>query len=139
MVLELKESTMASLDYKLSYTTLISQNQTHPPPFSSLKTRRRQPPPHIFFFFVLLLLFPSSSSLHVRRPPRGRRRRRRQSRPFSLLPSASPKTVSLLFPSCLLLFAQPPTTAAKLFPAIHGGQTTGRGKAPSFLGFNGIS
>ena len=63
MVLNQNEYTMASLGYKLSYTTLITPNQTEPcPPYN---TKTDGPPP--FLHLLHFLTFDFSPSLADRR------------------------------------------------------------------------
>ena len=68
MVLNQNEYTMASLGYKLSYTTLITPNQTEPSPPYNTKT---DGPPSIFSISFIFLTFDFSPSLADRRRARG--------------------------------------------------------------------
>ena len=141
MILELKEYTMASLGYKSSENPLISPNQTHPylPQYKSCCPFLLQPFDLLpsFFFFVLLLLFfsfllrPCAFAGHPGADGDGDGKAVLSH--FS--PQPHPKPFLFSFP--LVFFPSPSHQQRRrsFFPAIHGGPTTGRGKAPSFLGF----
>ena len=100
MVLELKEYTMASLGQKLSYTTLITPNQTEPSPPYNTKTDGPPPFLHLVHFFHLRFL-----SLSGRSKARARRRRPTTTtiKPF-LPPHFSSSLASLILTSFVSLF-----------------------------------
>ena len=134
MVLELKEYTMTSLGYKLSYTTLISPNQTCPSPPSLQKTADT-PPSLIFLLHFLLLPPPSSSSFFfftaAQWRPKERRRRPPPHQhqhhtflPFSLLclafcfPFPFP-FVGFVFPASPSVFRRETVTDGKVRESLH--------------------
>ena len=108
MVLELKEYTMASLDYKLSYTTLISQ--TKQSPHLPYNTNTRPPSPFSPYplrpLSSLITSSPFSSLNHTFF--------------FSLILKSLTPLRFLPSPSVFFSFPDPPPFVS-VSPASHGG------------------